>query len=315
MTRLQKTWTRETWALICISCAAAFLLGGYEILRSSTNTLFQAAYGTENLPLITAIMPIGLIFVLYLYGWLVSRLGARRTLLVTSLASEVVIAACYLEIRAGSKIATGVAYIFREAYIVLLIEQYWSFLNSTFGETHARKLNGPVAGIASLGSISGGLLLSRLAEPLGTAAMLLFAAGAVLPAALFSELAYQKCGEPKPAPQEKEGKQGQLGIKVLSNSPLLVLLFMLVMTTQIVSTVLMLSFQTILHTEIPNLDRQTAFSGQFFALLNGASAFLQFIVAPFLLTTVSLKWVHAVIPLIHSAAAAALIMAPSLNTA
>src|SRR3989338_6156792 len=310
MTRLQKTWTRETWALICISCAAAFLLGGYEFLRSSTNTLFQAAYGTENLPLITAIMPIGLIFVLYLYGWLLSRLGPRRTLLFTSLASGVVIAICYLEIRAGSKIATGVAYIFREAYIVLLIEQYWSFLNSTFGQIHARKLNGPVAGIASIGSISGGLLLSRLAEPLGTVSMLLFAAGAGLAAALFSDLAYQKCGEPKPTPQEKEGKQGQLGIKVLSHSPLLILLLTLVMTTQIVSTVLMLSFQTILHAAIPNPDSQTAFSGQFFAWLNGASAFFQFVAAPFLLTTISLKWIHAIIPLIHIAAATALVLAP-----
>ncbi len=309
------TFSRETWALICISLAAAFLLGGYEFLRSSTNTLFQAAYGTENLPLITALMPMGLIFVLYTYGWLLSRLGARRTLLVTSLASGVAIAACYVEIRAGSKIATGVAYIFREAYIVLLIEQYWSFLNSTFGEAYARKLNGPVAGIASLGSISGGLLLSRLAEPLGTAVMLLFAAGAVIPAALFSDLAYHKCGEPKPTLQEKEGKQGHLGLKVLSHSPLLVLLFILVMTTQIVSTVLMLSFQTILHAAIPNMDSQTAFSGQFYALLNGVSALLQFIVAPFLLTVVSLKWIQAAIPLIHIAAATALVMAPSLNTA
>ncbi|MBI3016942.1 MAG: hypothetical protein HYY62_02965 [Deltaproteobacteria bacterium] len=306
---------RETWALICISCAAAFLLGGYEFLRSSTNTLFQAAYGTQNLPLITALMPIGLIFVLYLYGWLLSRLGARRTLFFTSLASGVVIAACYFEIRTGSKIATGVAYIFREAYIVLLIEQYWSFLNSTFGEAYARKLNGPVAGIASIGSVSGGLLLSYLAEPLGTAAMLLFAAGAVIPAALFSEFAYQKCGEPKPTLQEKEGKQGQLGIKVLSHSPLLILLLTLVMASQIVSTVLSLSFQTMLHAEMTNLDQQTAFSGQFFALLNGVSAFFQFVAAPLLLTYVSLKWIHAIIPVIHIAAATALLIHPSLKTA
>ena len=307
--------TRETWATVCISMAAAFLLCGYEFLRSSSNTLFQAAYGTQNLPLITALMPLGLIVVLYIYGWLLSRIGPRRTLLVTSLGSGLVIALCYIQIHAGSKLATGVIYIFREAYIVLLIEQYWSFLNSTLGSAYARKLNGPIAGISSLGSITGGLLLSKLAEPLGTPAMLLFAAGAVIPATLFSAFAYKKCGEPKPTLQEKEGQQGHLGVKVLSTSPFLLCLFTLVMTTQIVSTVLSLSFQTILHAEMTNIDKQTAFSGQFFALINSASAFLQFIAAPFLLTYVPLKIIHAIIPLIHISAVTVLLMSPSLKTA
>ena len=39
---------------------------------------------------------------------------------------------------------------------VLLIEQYWSYMNSKFTPDAAKRLNGPITGIAGLGSVAGG---------------------------------------------------------------------------------------------------------------------------------------------------------------
>lgn len=315
MRLFKKPLSIESWLTITISLAAGFILCGYEFLRGPSNTLYSAAYGANNLPIVMAMMPLGVMAILYLYGRLLTKLGPRRTLFLTTIASGFVIFLCYVAIQKGWSLVTGVLYIFREAYIVLLIEQYWSFINSTLGRDAARKLNGPIIGIASLGAILGGILLYHLAESLGTANMLLFCAASVVPAAFLSDLGYRKCGEPKSTGQEIEKRRGHLGLSLFKTSPMLTLLFLLVMTTQLLSNVLGLSFQIILQDSIPNIDQQSAYQGKFYATVNGVAACLQFIAAPIILSIVPLGIVHLGIPLIHMLAAVLLIAHPSLQTA
>ena len=303
------------WAVLPIAGSASALLCGYEFIRSASNTLFKAAYGPENLTVVMASVPVGVILAVIFYGRLLSRIGPRRSLLVTMLLSALAIGGCYLAVRSGSKLATGVLYVVREVYVVLLIEQYWSFVNSSLSETSAKKLEGLLLGIATLGAIAGGLLVGALAEPLGTETMLLFAAGSMVPAALLSDLAYARSGEPRPAPQEEGGRSGHLGLKLFKANRLLPTLLGLVIATQVVSTALSLNFQTILYDVIPENDAQTAYSGRFYAKLNSAALFLQFVVAPFVLRLVPVRVIHAIIPLIHIGACAAFIALPSLAAA
>ena len=304
----------DLWAVGSICLSAAFLLCGYEFARSASNTLFKATYGTRNLPVVMAMMPVGVLAVLWIYGRLLSRLGPRRTLFWTSLGSGGIIALTTYVFDLGFAPAIYLLFIFKEAYVVLLIEQYWSFLNSTVGDNQARKLYGPVTGLASLGAIVGGLLLSQLAEPLGTIRMPYFAALVLLPAALFSDYGYRRAGESL-APKKEASSPGEhLGLGALSRSRILVIILLVVLTTQVVSAMLDLRFQGILQVEIPDPDKQTAFSGAFFAGLNGIAAILQFIAAPFLLRFIPLGAIHIALPVIHISACATLIAAPSLAT-
>ena len=73
---------------------------------------------------------------LYVYGRLLTHFGPRRTLLFTSLISIGGIAGGYGLIIEGQNWARGALYIHREAYVILLVEQYWSFLNSTLKKEH-----------------------------------------------------------------------------------------------------------------------------------------------------------------------------------
>jgi len=309
-----KNISNDAWLAVTISLTAGFVLCGYEFLRSASTVLYKTAYGADKLTIVMALMPLSVIAVLYIYGRLLSLLGTRRTLFVTTLGSAAVIGGCYLAIRSGSSFATAILYLYREAYIVLLIEQYWSFINSTLNETAARKLNGPITGFGSLGAILGGYLVYQLAEPLGTASMLLFAAALLIPAAFLSDLGYKKCGEPKPTPEEKKQTKGHLGLGSLKTSPMLIFLLLIVMSTQVLSAVLGLNFQTVLQEAMPNMDQQTAYQGWFFSVLNGGAAFLQFVIAPLLLSFVPVGLVHLGIPLIQLLAVGALIFTPSLQT-
>ncbi|MCH8296383.1 hypothetical protein IH992_35330 [Candidatus Poribacteria bacterium] len=306
---------RTILAAIAIAAAASFLLCGYEFIRAVSDSLFIGAYGAKNLPWVMAAVFPGVYLMIYGYGRLLSRFGASHALLITSLLSIAVIVSAYLLILKGYLFATAIIYVFREAYIVLIIEQYWSFVNSTLSSEQARRLNGPFCGLASLGSITGGFLVGRLAESLGSQTLLLFTAGSLLPAAVCSYTAYALAGEPQPSDAEKRGKLGHTGLKVFLRSRYLVFIALLILTTQVVSTVLDLRFKGFIEIAKPVADERTAFIGNFYGTLGIAAAVLQFIVAPLLMRFAPLRMVHLGIPTVHFVTCAILIVAPSLWSA
>ncbi len=305
----------DLWVAASMALAASFVLCGYEFIRSAANTLYKSAYGYENLPVIMAFVPLGVVTALFFYGRVLSSLGPRKTLLASSILSALLIIVCYLGILAKISLASAAVFIVREVYIILLIEQYWSFINSRLSCHSGKILNGPICGVASIGSICGGMLVLKLAEPLGTVSMLLFAAALIFPAALLSDLGFRKCGEPKPSAEEKTQKHGHLGLSLFREQPLLMFLLFVVIITQVVATLLSLQFQGALQEHFPDPDKQTAYSGGFFALLNALAFFLQFIGTPLLLRFVSVKVVHAIIPIIHIAMCAFLLGSPTLAVA
>ena len=164
-------FTTEYRVAAMMATAALFTLAGYEFIRSASTVLFKSAYGAENLPLVMALMPVVVFGGVALYGWILSQLGPRRTLLVTSLGSSLIIFACYLILLTGSKSITPVLFLFKELYIVLLIEQYWSYINSSIQPATAKKINGPITGIAGIGGAIGGSLVAVSAESFGTETM------------------------------------------------------------------------------------------------------------------------------------------------
>jgi AAA family ATP:ADP antiporter len=298
-----------------MAVAALFTLAGYEFLRSAATVLFKTAYGAENLPLVMAAMPFVVFAGVALYGWILSRLGPRRTLLVTSLGSAMVIFCCYLVVLTGSKLITPVLFLIKEFYIVLLIEQYWSYINSSIKPETAKKVNGPITGISGLGSVIGGYLVGVSAVPLGTETMILLAAISLLPAALVSNLTYVKHGEPQ-VPAAIEGESHHyMGWQLFRTNPTLLSLLAIVMSAQVVAAVLEFRFQILLSHEFVGMpDKDTAFQGRFWSGLSLSALVLQFVIAPLLLSFVALRWVHLMLPMIHMAAITMAILDPSVFT-
>jgi len=303
---------RPVAAVFMIALAALFVLGGYELLRSSTSSIFQQFYQSSNIPAATILSPLSVIVVIWVYGRLLTRLGPSGALTASSLLSGLVIGGCYLGIRAGFGPAAAVLYIFRKGYIVLLIEQYWSFINSVLTPAQARRYNGPVCGLASLGAIVGGLLVRHLAEPLGTEQLVLAAALSLAPAALCSARGYRLGGEPRPSATELGGRQGTLALKLFVEQPYLLRIAVLIWLTQVVSTVFEFRFYDLAEQAFADQDRRTAFYGGFWATVNTVAAVLQFVLAPLVMAKVRLRRVHEALPAVHLLTAAGLLLAPSL---
>jgi len=303
--------SREYQVSFLMAGTAFFTLAGYEFIRSSSTVLFKTAYGAENLPLVLAAMPFVVFAGVALYGRILTHLGPRRTLMVTSMGSLMLIVACYLAVLSGSKMITPVLYLTKEFYIVLLIEQYWSYINSSIKAGTARKVNGPITFVSGLGATAGGHLLGIAAEPLGTATMVLLGGLFILPAVALGDYTYRRFGEPERPPTEKASSD--MGWSLFKENPVLVYLLAIVLSSQMVSIVLDLKFQELLSLQfVGEPDKETAFQGRFFGSLNLASGLLQVAIAPLLMTAVSLRFIHICLPLIHFVAIGYAFIEPSV---
>lgn len=301
-------------AAFLIAFAAAFILGGYEFLRSPTNTLYMHAYGKENLPMVMAIIPLSVAASVYFYARLLSWMGPRKTLMATSLGSAALIALAQAATDHGVKEGIALLWLFRNAYVVIIIEQYWSFLNSSLSSADAKKYNGPICGVASLGAVAAGALGAHITKDFGTGNMVYIAAAATVPAALFSDLAYRRQGEPKDYPGSGQKKGGHLGLSEFKRFPVLILILAIIVATQIVAGALTLAWQGVLNDTFPIADQQTAYSYGFYAWLNGLAAALQFVVAPVVMHLVSPGIVNILIPILHVAALSFYLREPSIQS-
>ena len=295
-----------------MAISAMFTLAGYEFVRSASTVLFKSAYGAENLPLVMAAMPFVVLAGISLYNKILSALGPRRTLIVTTLGSALTIFCCYLLLLNGSKVVTPFLYLTKELYIVLLIEQYWSYINSSLTPGSAKKLNGPITGIAGLGSALGGVLVSLSAGSWGTETMVLMSSLFLIPAVLISNFTYQTFGEPKiDPPNQKSGDS--MGWGALRKNPTLAYLLIIVLLSQLLSAVLDLKFQSLLSLEyVGRPDEETAFQGWFWGTLNSSVLILQFILVPIALSFISLRLMHIAMPLIHLCAIIYAIIEPNI---
>lgn len=293
--------------------AAMFTLAGYEFIRSASTVLFKNAYGAENLPLVMAVMPLVVLGGIAIYARILSALGPRKTLLVTTLGSGLLIFCCYLAVISGYQEITPVLFLLKEFYIVLLIEQYWSYINSNLDAEGAKKLNGPITGLAGLGGAAGGLLVGATATSWGTETMLLVAALTLLPAALISNVAYQQFGDPELP--EQVAKQGHMGWGVIKQNKTLTYLLMIVLLSQLVAAVLDFKFQSLLSIEFAGQpDQETAFQGRFWGTLNSSVLLLQFVLIPLFMSLVSLRLVHILMPTIHLITITIAVIEPTIWT-
>ena len=306
---------------LMMASTAMFTLAGYELVRSASTVLFKQTYGAENLPMVMAAMPFVMFVGVWGYGRLLSAVGPRRTLNTTTLVAAGVILVAWALYRAGMVWMTPILFLVKEFYVVLLIEQYWSYMNSRFTPEAAKRLNGPITGVAGLGSVAGGWAVAQLAVPLGTDLLIPLAALALLPSAWLANRTYASFGEPQPEQASVEpaaasspvSKSDSLGWQTITQSKQLAALLAVVLATQIIAAVLDFKFQGLLSEAFAGRpDEETAFQGQFWFYLNSAAVTFQFVLTPLLLSFLALRVVHLLMPLVHSVVILWAIIDPSV---
>ena len=262
-----------------ISLSGFFVLAGYNFIRSVSVPVFIEMYGKGRLIESQAVMGLALIGTLYIYNLMLSKLGPKKTLFYTQLFFALffslgTLAAVY---KIGP-IIYGIN-VFKEIYIVKIVEQIWSYFNSTYHGKKHKLYVGIMTGIASLGPILSGFGASWISDHWHPYALFFLTGAFLLPSLLFMNRVYRH----HPVDEVKSTKAEKFGIKEFHRFPILKLLFILVIFSQVLGTLSMLNFQINMADQFPDTSKQTAEYGSFYSYINLYAGIFQFLAAPFLL--------------------------------
>ena len=302
-------------AVFLAGLSAMFLFCGYEFIRSPAESIFIEKFGAGAKPYAIALVPFMMAAMIYVYGRLLSAVGAKKAMAVSMLASAAFFLVAWAMLGRAGRWFAFFLLVFKESYVVIISEQYWSFINSVLKDEEGKIYNGPVAGLGALGSLCGGWLLGHYAVGLGTRAFVLFAGLVILPAAVLSWLGYEKAGEPKPSAEEAGGKKGHLHLSILTENRTVLFIAFIIFSAQVVATALDFRWTQLLQDFLPDLDARTAYMGGFWMRVNIFSFSMQFLATPFLLRWIPRRGILTFIPAVHIVTCLLLFLHPTLGLA
>ena len=302
-------------AVLLSGLSAMFFFCGYEFVRSPVESIFLSYWDATAKPYAVAFVPLMMAAIIFGYGIMLSKLGAKKSMLASMVLSAAVLLLSWLFLDKAGKWLVFLVLIFKESYVVIISEQYWSFINSTLKDSESKIFNGPVAGLAAVGPLLGGFIIARYASSIGTDYFLLFAALSIIPAFILAKMAYERGGEPKPSEEEKGGKKGHLHLSVIWEHKTVLFIALIIFSTQVVATLLDFRWSQLVQGAISSKDTRTAYFGLFWMKVNLFSAVMQFLITPILLHHISRRIILMVIPAVHLTACMVLVFVPSLAVA
>ncbi len=301
LTRIERT------RLIGLAALIFVILASYAIARPATESLFIEAHGAESLPWAWLLVGVGSLLVVTLYNRWAATTDLVRIFGAVSALSAALLVAILLGLQVQAPGMTWALYLWKDMYIVVLIEIFWSFANSTVPEDRAKWWYGLFCVLGSLGGMAGNLGVGFMAQATSTVQSL-WAVVPLLAVGGFGGFALARwAGVEGSGPKEKPSLAD--GFSVLKNSRALWLLMALIATTQVVITLVDYQFSIAIEQHFPDADVRTAMIGQVYAAIDLVSISLQ-LTTGLILRLVGVPLVLLAIPALLGAAVAGYALIP-----
>jgi ATP:ADP antiporter, AAA family len=268
-----------------LSVLAFFLMLSYSVARPAVESLFLAAHGSADLPMAWLVTALLLPLVVAAYNQALRHLEVMKLYAMACGVSALLLILILIAHAVAVPYAVFVLYAWKELYVVVLVEVYYTYANLVFPIPTARRLYGIFGMIAAVGSMTGNLLVGRLAEGFGTAQALLavpvlLAVGAALAMGLS-----RRAGAPAPAAEAERPPGLREALRVVRASRYLLLIVAVVALSQLVSALVDYHFNATVELALPDLDARTAMVGKVYAVVSAATIVLHAATAPILRLT------------------------------
>jgi AAA family ATP:ADP antiporter len=280
---MARTGWRPWFLLAAFFALAYLLLFTYGICRPSVESLFIEAHGSEGLPAVWVGVALTSLFAVVAYVRVVARVPLL-TVFVGSIVASAGLLGALLGLRAlGAPGTDYVLYLWKDVYIVVLVESFWILANLVFTIQRARWSYGPFLLAGSLGSITAELAVGWLAERFSTEAALasslpVFALCAVIVVVLgrMTRATEAVANPPSAPPTLRES------VSLFRRSDYLIWLAVLICLVQFVITLVDYEYNVVFESAFPKTDERTKVFGQVYAAINTGSFVLQALAGPVL---------------------------------
>jgi AAA family ATP:ADP antiporter len=305
---------RSIFLLAALFGLAYLVMASYGLARPASESLFLAAYSSRALPWVW----LSVAFAAVLAAGIFNRYALHVSMVrLFGVAIGVSVGLLFVLLGALHFRLYGVPfllYVWKDVYIMLLVEIFWSFANLIFSVSSARWLYGLFLFGGSLGSTTGNLCAGVLAKHWGTELGLWIVIPVLLVAGVATLHIASTAGigwVPRP-PREKPTALLD-NWRLLRRSSYLTLLLALIATVQIVITLVDYQFNTLLEVAVPQMDLRTNVIGRVYAAIEGFSILLQLASGP-VLRILGVSTTLIAIPGVLAMALATFLAAPRFAT-
>jgi AAA family ATP:ADP antiporter len=274
--------TRRWGQVLGLALLAMLILASYEAARPPIESLFLALHGAESLPRVWMGVAVGATLTVLVYNRLATQIPILGLLSAgAGLCAFGLIA--LLALGDAVPLRGYALYIFKDIYIVILLEAFWSYANTIFDRKSARRVYGVLLVAGTSGSLIGGELAGRLVRAYGTDASLWLTVPFLIAVAFVAALMQRTApSEAKPPPRTDKPSFGE-GFKVVRQSDYLWLILLLLLAVQLSITLVDYQFNTLVQAAYPEKDARSLFKADMYQVLNLLALGLQ-ICAGFVLT-------------------------------
>jgi AAA family ATP:ADP antiporter len=250
-------------------CAIAFVcMVGYAMVRTPIEAVFIEDWGRDAMPLAWVGIAVGAIAVVSLWDRTASRVSLPRMLFWLSAWSSMGFVLLLLGMEAGVPQASFAAYIFKDLYIVLLVEAFYAFANATYRLKTIRWAYGLFGVMAALGGRVGNKSIDTLATEMGGAERVpwLVLPCLLLICLLVGWIAQGSGREIRQKPGEKPGLV--LALRAVRQSRYLVWLVALIASVQLATNLIEYVYQGYLETHFVITEERAGISGDVYAAID-----------------------------------------------
>jgi ATP:ADP antiporter, AAA family len=239
-------------------------MGGYAIARPATESFFLEKCGPQTLPWVWLAVALTALTVTTLYNRFSANVDLGKLFAVCAFTACGVEVVLLLLIPAAPKLCAFALYVWKDIYIVVLVEVFWTFANATYRVHVARWIYGVFLASGGAGGLIGNFTVGPIAKQIGTTqALWLVAPGFILTGAASF---FAMRGVVRPSGQAAASYSE--GFRRVRQSRYLQLIVALVAVSQLVVTLVDYQFNQALTLAYPELDKRTAIVGQVYGYIS-----------------------------------------------
>jgi ATP/ADP translocase len=260
---------RDEWRKVAVaSLLAFFVLASYELVRSPIESLFLAEYSSESLPRVWLLVAAGAVGVTAIYNRFANGTAIGRVLRVAILASIAVLALLLPSRDIFGPVVLYALYVWKDVYIVLLVEAFWTLANSSFGKGTAKWVYGVFCAAGSFGAMAANAVGGQIALKYGSEVEIWLCVPVLLVAwAISFFVSAPEAERPRSRTYSPLGD----GIEILRSSRPLMAMLVMVLSVQLVVTLIDFEFQRAAEVAFADTDGRTAaMHGVYFWISTGA---------------------------------------------